>query len=947
MSTSQSNKTDTGSSQQFTHQDELHHGIFPSGRDFVAWLSIGVIGAVLLFFSLTAGELFSPGVSAGDRSEKDIRATQDATIIDPEATAAAVELARQHVIPDFVIDRQHDRQSLEEVKNKFAVIRQLQDAGVTTDTTLQAIGLQPAEHVFALTCAPEIFDQITGVKPVEAEATYIELLRKRLNSPPLSDEHTARRSARGHAAKSEPVETPDHILARQRAILSEMRKSAAPISDDQIFIAVSVKPTELLQFADATLQTTNRVLQRFSRFPVQSKHEWHNVVIEFLPDDWNSVLRARAGTIICDALEPNLVIDPSGTKTKADAAIRDVKPVTRLIKQGDIVVKKGDIITEDRQELLKLLQVKSVKSTALLMVLGVSLMAALGFAGLFLLTYAPKHFFSTRSIALMYTIGIVTSVATSVLGGIYPQFVPIPGAALLLTIFFRRHVAAALILPIIILLFVEGLINGAHLIALTAASIAAIVSYSKRRNSLVFCGLIVGVSQAAGFLCAYGLGKAIPFVMGERFAPYAVAWLPTAAPDIQSVGLQFAGGIVSSIIAIGSLPFLENIFGMITPYRLIELVDAEQPLLRQLEEKAPGTYQHSLAVANLAEAGAKAIHADANLVRAGAMYHDIGKMVKAKFFIENQLGAANPHDSMTPEESRDRVLAHVTDGIELAKKYSIPKAVEDFIPMHQGTTLMAYFYHKACKRDGAENVDAKFYRYPGPKPQSKETAIVMLADVSEAVTHSMKDPSEAEVEEAIDKVFENRWQDGQFSESSLTYDELHRVKLAFVRVWRTLHHDRLKYPSTTTGRMPVPPAMDSTSQPSSGTASTAASEGGGTQSVTEGGGTSSGTANGGTEPSIAGDGTQPAAGVSNATNEPVLEGPCDCVIAEFGPPGENTGTENGAGQTHTHTHTPTQAPAQAQPQTPVQPQTPAQPQTPVQPQAQAQTHSPSKKERTK
>lgn len=900
MSTSQSNKTETGSGQQFTHQDELHHGIFPSGKDFVAWLSIGLIGAVLLFFSLTAGELFSSGVSAGDRSEKDIRATQDATIIDPEATASAVELARQRVIPDFVIDRQHDQQSLEEVKNKFAVIRHLQDAGVAPDASLQAIGLQPAEHVFALTCAPGIFDQITGVKPVEAESTYIDLLRKRLNSPPISDGHAARRGGRGYAAKiSEPAETPDHVISRQRAILSEMRRNAAPISDDQIFVAVGVKPTELLQFADATLQATNRVLQRFSRFPVQSKHEWHNVVIEFLPDDWNSVLRSRAATIICDALEPNLVIDPSGTKAKADAAVRDVKPVTRLIKQGDIVVKKGDIITEDRQELLTLLQVKSVKSTALLMVLGVSLMAAIGFAGLFLLTYEPKHFFSTRSIALMYTIGIVTSVATSFLGGVYPQFVPIPGAALLLTIFFRRRVALALILPIIILLFVEGLINGAHLLALTAASVAAIASYSKRRNSLVFCGLIVGVSQALGFLSAYGLGKALPFIMGERFAPYVVAWLPAAAPDIQSVGLQFAGGIVSSIIAIGSLPFLENIFGMITPYRLIELVDAEQPLLRQLEEKAPGTYQHSLAVANLAEAGAKAIHADANLVRAGAMYHDIGKMVKARFFIENQLGATNPHDSMTPEESRDRVLAHVTDGIELAKKYSIPKAVEDFIPMHQGTTLMAYFYYKACKRDGAENVDAKFYRYPGPKPQSKETAIVMLADVSEAVTHSMKDPSEAEVEEAIDKVFENRWQDGQFSESSLTYDELHRVKLAFVRVWRTLHHDRLKYPSTTTGRMAVPPAMESTGNTSSATASTPASEGGGTHSV--------------------------GSSVSNVASEPDLGGSCDCVIAEFGPPGENTGTENGAATAQTHSH------SQPEPQ----------------PQSQPQTHVPSKKERSK
>ncbi|HNG22218.1 MAG TPA: HDIG domain-containing protein, partial [Candidatus Obscuribacter sp.] len=272
--------------------------------------------------------------------------------------------------------------------------------------------------------------------------------------------------------------------------------------------------------------------------------------------------------------------------------------------------------------------------------------------------------------------------------------------------------------------------------------------------------------------------------------------------------LDFAGGIISSIVAVGSLPFLEKLYGLITPFRLAELTDANQPLLRRLEENAPGTYQHSLAVANMAEAGAKAIYADANMVRAGALYHDIGKMVRPKYFIENQLGATNPHDSMSPEDSRARVLAHVTDGIALAQKYALPKAIQDFIPMHQGTTLMAYFYHKACTRDGADKVDANFYRYPGPKPNTKETAIVMLADVSEAVTHSMRDPSQEEVEQALEKVFLNRWEDGQFSESGLSLEELHKVKAGFARVWRTLHHERLKYPATTTGKMPIAPQVE-------------------------------------------------------------------------------------------------------------------------------------------
>jgi len=366
--------------------------------------------------------------------------------------------------------------------------------------------------------------------------------------------------------------------------------------------------------------------------------------------------------------------------------------------------------------------------------------------------------------------------------------------ALILAIFFGRGIALAVTLPLILIIGVDKLCEAHNLVAYLVASIAAIFSYNKNRNGMITTGIFIAISMTAADLMVILISHLMS---------------PASQLSISALGrtatLDLLGGLCSSIIAIGSLPFLENLFGMITPFRLAELTDANQPLLRRLEENAPGTYQHSLAVANLAEAGAKAISADANLVRAGALYHDIGKMVRPKYFIENQLGATNPHDSMSPEDSRARVLAHVTDGIALAQKYQLPKAIQDFIPMHQGTTLMAYFYHKACLRDGQEKVDAGFYRYPGPKPNTKETAIVMLADVSEAVTHSMRDPSQEEVEIALAKVFQNRWDDGQFADTNMTYDEMTKVREGFCRVWRTLHHERLKYPATTTGKMPIAP----------------------------------------------------------------------------------------------------------------------------------------------
>jgi hypothetical protein len=388
----------------------------------------------------------------------------------------------------------------------------------------------------------------------------------------------------------------------------------------------------------------------------------------------------------------------------------------------------------------------------------------------------------------MYTVSVVVFAMSALWGKSYPQIVPLPAAALILTIFLGQRVAAAVTVTVAIFLGVDGLIDMSNLVALATAAGAAIGFYSKKRHALMSTGLIMALAQGLGFVTASLMqGITSPTIL------------------VKGLSYDFVGGIILAIVSIGSLPFLESIFGMLTPFRLAELTDADQPLLRKLEENAPGTYQHSLAVANLAEAGARDIGADVNLVRAGAFYHDVGKMVRPKYFIENQLGDKNPHDSMSPEDSRARVLAHVTDGIALAQEYGLPKAVQDFIPMHQGTSLMAYFYHKACLRDGTDKVDPEFYRYPGPKPQSKETSIVMLADVSEAVTHSMKDPSQEEVEEAMTKVFQNRWDDGQFNESTLTYTELQKVKKAFVHVWRTLHHERLKYPSTTTGRMAVPP----------------------------------------------------------------------------------------------------------------------------------------------
>jgi len=735
--------------------------IFDSGRSLVIWLTVGFVGFFLVFMALSAVHIFSPGIKPLDVADHDLTATENAQVIDRPETERAVERAKQSIIPVFQVDKSRNAQSITAVEASLGRIAKLQQIGLTPFTSNAAPN--------ATTSAGPSSTSISKANPV--------------NTIIVGDEIFAR-----------STEGLDSVAVSRingmRSALASFKKDEPQTTDQEILLAVTIKPQDFVSYRQIIINTARRLIQKFHRFPVADRKLWEDIVVEFLPENMAPDLKVLSSQVLAQDLEPNLVIDPESTRTKAAQIVKTVQPVMKSVAAGDIIVARGSIISEEKLQLLQALGLTNINRWPFVFSMAISLVAALTLVALFLYTYEPKHFFSSNSLGLMFSVTVIVCALASLIGKIYPPFVPLPALALILTIFFGNRVAIVVTLPVLMLIAVDRLLDMHHLAAYVLASLVAIFTYSKGRNAILTTAIAIAIAQVVGDLAASAMDQSI------------VSW-PML---LRQLGLDFLGGISSSILAIGSLPFLENIFGLITPFRIAELTDANQPLLKRLEENAPGTYQHSLAVANLAEAGAKAIAADANLVRAGALYHDIGKMVRPKFFIENQLGAANPHDSMSPEDSRARVLAHVTDGIALAEKYALPRAIQDFIPMHQGTTLMAYFYHKACLRDGAENVDSNFYRYPGPRPNSKETAIVMLADVSEAVTHSMHDPTQEEVEQALEKVFQNRWDDGQFVDSTLTYDELVKVKGGFARVWRTLHHERLKYPATTTGKMPVPPA---------------------------------------------------------------------------------------------------------------------------------------------
>ena len=259
--------------------------------------------------------------------------------------------------------------------------------------------------------------------------------------------------------------------------------------------------------------------------------------------------------------------------------------------------------------------------------------------------------------------------------------------------------------------------------------------------------------------------------------------------------LSVFGALTSGILAIGLLPFLESTFSLVTNMKLLELSNPNSPLLKRLLMEAPGTYHHSIMVGNLAEVAAEEIGANTMLTRVGAYYHDAGKIKRPFFFGENQLGGVNPHNKISPSLSASIIISHVKDGLELAKEYDIPSAVSDMMIQHHGTTLVKYFYYTLKNSsDNPESVKEEGFTYPGPKPQSREAAIIMMADSVEAAVRSIQEPTVEKIENMVNNIIKDKLDSGQLSECELTFRDLETIKSCFLKVLKGIYHSRIEYP---------------------------------------------------------------------------------------------------------------------------------------------------------
>ncbi len=322
---------------------------------------------------------------------------------------------------------------------------------------------------------------------------------------------------------------------------------------------------------------------------------------------------------------------------------------------------------------------------------------------------------------------------------------------------------------------------------------------------IYFCGSLIGAFSVRGSRTRSELLNAALFV-----GLIQVLALVLLDPSKEFLFIQNSGfdhllallfnGCISAAFVFVSLKIFENIFGVMTNFSLLELSDFNHPLLKRMILECPGTYHHSLFVSNLSEMAADSIGANALLARVGAYYHDIGKLDKPEYFTENQIFGSNKHDNLEPSMSRLVILNHVKNGMELAKKYKLNSVISDFIVQHHGTSVMHYFYQRAISEaQEGETVDEQIFRYPGPKPQTRETAIVLLADSVEGACRSLDEPTPTRIDETVRKIINNKFIDGQLDDCNLTLKDLDRISATFSRVLSAMYHSRIKYPEKSNG----------------------------------------------------------------------------------------------------------------------------------------------------
>ncbi|WP_300347426.1 HD family phosphohydrolase [Clostridium sp.] len=479
------------------------------------------------------------------------------------------------------------------------------------------------------------------------------------------------------------------------------------------------------------------------------------------------------------AIQPNFFYDEKKTDEIIKETLKQVPPV--MIKKNQIVVSEGEPVTAHQLDILKALGLLSDSNSSIYIYIALGFLVAIvmylqyGYIN----KYYPKTNSDFSKIVMISILNVFPVVLARLFGMISNYLIPLACMPMLMTLLLNYKIS--LVTSMLNIILISGAVGfNPNIIVLAILNVVlagTLLRKMQQRNDILYSSIKIAV-----------LSSLITFCVGTLTTNNFMEILADST-------YAAVGSVLSGIFAIGLLPFFESTFDIVTNAKLLELSNPNNPLLKKLLMEAPGTYHHSILVANLAELAAEKVGGNPLLARIGAYYHDVGKTKRPYFFRENQIGKKNPHDRIKPEVSSKIILSHVKDGVELAKEYNLPKTIENFISTHHGETLVKYFY--LTVKNNSENPDEvkeEDFKYPGPKPMSKEEGIVMLADSSEAAVRSINEPTEEKIEKMVNNIIDDKLATGQLDNCDLTLRDINKIKKCFLKALNGIHHERIEYP---------------------------------------------------------------------------------------------------------------------------------------------------------
>ncbi|WP_260412260.1 HD family phosphohydrolase [Alkalihalobacillus sp. TS-13] len=627
-----------------------------------------------------------------------------------------------------------------------------------------------------------VLDQVVYIEKLFTQIQEIqaENSKENDNSDPKKDEDTPETDA------DTITSTKQNINLIRNSLPEFISKD---IKDDSLITFLNASKADVSMAKDVAISTIKTIMK--DKITVEQISEKKKEVEPFIGNAFISdSVKPALSEITASAITSTYTFDAEETKRLREEAIANVEPV--FIREGEIIVEKGSRITSDalyKLEIVGLLK----EDFSPYPYIGLGLLVLLLTA--FLIYYLrdligekKKENIKLIIYVLLFSITLILMKITSLLSIYYPSvafIVPVAFGTMMIKMLIDEQ--SAIISSIVFaicgsLIFNENTASPFNFTIGTyvlISSLSGILFLGKRnvKSKILKAGFFVSVINSIVVLLILALTNG-------QFGLTDISW---------QVGYALFSGFISAVLTLGLLPFFEAGFGILTSMKLIELSNPNHPLLRKLLMETPGTYHHSVVVANLSEAACEAIGANGLLARVGSYYHDLGKTKRPHFFIENQMNIENPHDKISPQLSKTIIIAHPYDGAEMLREYNLPTEIIDIAEQHHGTTLLKYFYHKAMQQSDKQVTESDF-RYPGPKPQTKEIAIVSISDSVEAAVRSIAKPTPTKIESLVRKIVAERLEDGQFNECSITLKELETVTISICETLNGMFHSRIEYP---------------------------------------------------------------------------------------------------------------------------------------------------------